>query len=229
MMDLTENYIQDPMSHWYYRHKFRFISRCFDPRFTEAVKIVDIGAGSALFTKELIKRGLVDNAIAVDTGYELDSISADGKIHFKRSDSYEGTDFFLMTDVLEHIEDDQAFLMSVVDQAPSGSKFVITVPALMCLWSGHDVFLKHFRRYNLHELKILVEKSGLKIDSARYLYSTVFLIAYLHRKIFGEKTSSQMKEAGWLSGKIIALLLFPDRWLTKVPFGVSLFLTAHKD
>jgi hypothetical protein len=99
----------------------------------------------------------------------------------------------------------------------------------MSLWSGHDVFLKHFRRYNLLELKTLVEKSGLKIDSARYLYSTIFLIAYLHRKIFGGKTSSQMKEGGWLSGKILALLLFPDRWLTKVPFGVSLFLTAHKD
>jgi hypothetical protein len=229
MMDLIENYMQDPLSHWYYRHKFRFISRCFAPRKAEAVKVVDIGAGSALFTKELIERRLVDNAVAVDTGYELDSISEDGKIHFRRSASYAGTDFFLMTDVLEHIEDDQTFLVNVVDQAPSGSKFVITVPALMCLWSGHDVFLKHFRRYNLAELKILVERSGLKIDSARYIYSTIFLIAYLHRKIFGEETSSQMKEVGWLSSKILTLILFPDRWLSKVPFGVSLFLVAHKD
>lgn len=52
-----------------------------------------------------------------------------------------------MMDVLEHVADDHELLRSNVLLARPGTWFVLTVPADMTLWSGHDVALGHFRRY----------------------------------------------------------------------------------
>jgi SAM-dependent methyltransferase len=60
---------------------------------------------------------------------------------------------FLLMDVLEHIEDDIAFLGALMDVAPPGAHFVITVPADMRLWSAHDVHYGHYRRYDVERLR----------------------------------------------------------------------------
>jgi hypothetical protein len=53
-----------------------------------------------------------------------------------------------MTDVLEHVRDDRSLLADVVQACPSGTWFILTVPADMSLWSDHDVVLGHYRRYD---------------------------------------------------------------------------------
>jgi hypothetical protein len=194
----------------------------------KSINLADIGAGSALFSKELIKRKLVDSVIAVDTGYHKDYFDEENQICYTRKGRYENSNYFLLTDVLEHIKDDYTFLSAIVNESPKGSTFVITVPAMQSLWSGHDVFLKHFRRYTRSELVDLVEKSGLEVKSARYTYTTVFPLAYLHRKFAGKKNSSQLKETSWVLGKILTLLLVPDRFVPWLPFGVSLFLVGER-
>lgn len=57
-------------------------------------------------------------------------------------------DAFLLTDVLEHVEDDRAMLGRLVEAARPGSYFLITVPADMSLWSEHDRSFGHHRRYD---------------------------------------------------------------------------------
>ena len=137
---------------------------------------------------------------------------------------------FLLTDVLEHVENDEKFLKEIVSEADNNSVFFITVPALMSLWSGHDVYLKHFRRYTKLELRQLVEQSGLSVGSIRYTYSTVFLLAYLQRKIAGNnRQDSHLRENRWLISLILRILLLPDRWISYLPFGVSLYLEATKN
>ncbi|CCQ75464.1 putative SAM-dependent methyltransferase (fragment) [Magnetospira sp. QH-2] len=59
---------------------------------------------------------------------------------------------FTLLDVLEHIENDQAFLADLVHMAPKGANILITVPAMKSLWSPHDVANHHFRRYEMSEL-----------------------------------------------------------------------------
>lgn len=228
-MDLIESGVRDPIKHWYYQHKFWFISQSNLWKNTGIKSLVDIGAGSALFSKELLRQELVSDVVAIDTGYEIESESKGG-ITYRRSASYSGFTHFLLTDVLEHVENDKKFLKDIVAGADSNSAFIITVPALMSLWSGHDVHLKHFRRYTKLELRKLVEQSGLSISSIRYTYSTVFPIAYLQRK-FSENDSqnSHLRENGWVVGLIMRIILLPDRWISFLPFGVSLFLEATKN
>ena len=39
------------------------------------------------------------------------------------------------------------------------SFLILTVPSMKILWSDHDVFLKHFRRYNVKSLENSVKKN----------------------------------------------------------------------
>lgn len=228
-MDLIETGVKDPIHHWYYAHKFQFIakSRLFNSG--KSNFLVDIGAGSALFSKELLKRKIISKSVAVDTGYQNDSNDTSLALSYRRSITYSGYTHFLLTDVLEHIENDLAFLKNVVSNADSQSAFIVTVPALMSLWSGHDVYLKHFRRYTKSNLRLLVEKSGLEVLSVRYTYSTLFPFAFIQRKLMGSReVQSQMKENRFLMSSLLRLMLIPDRWISCLPFGVSLYLEAIK-
>jgi len=56
---------------------------------------------------------------------------------------------FLLMDVLEHVDDDQALLAEVLGAMPVGAKLIITVPADPRLWSEHDVSFEHHRRYDM--------------------------------------------------------------------------------
>jgi 2-polyprenyl-3-methyl-5-hydroxy-6-metoxy-1,4-benzoquinol methylase len=227
-MDLIESGVSDPIKHWYYLHKFWFIQKSRSWKSDQIIHLVDIGAGSALFSKELFRRGIVDKVVAVDTGYEKVVEVREGIIYCRSTD-YSGFTHFLLTDVLEHVEEDGEFLASIVSQADSDAAFIISVPALMSLWSGHDVYLRHFRRYTKKQLQHVVEKSGLSEISVRYTYSTVFPIAYIQRKFAGNSSqNSQLKENAFLVGLMMRILLLPDRWIRFLPFGVSLVLEARK-
>jgi hypothetical protein len=228
-MDLIEGRIENPISHWYYRHKFWFIERAFRAKPIHRCRLIDIGAGSALFSKELLKKNLVESVIAVDTGYEFDFRDDASGVEFRRHSDFQGFTDYLLTDVLEHVQNDLAFLSEIAHRAPLNSQFVITVPALMSLWSNHDVFLKHYRRYTRKELEDLVSKSGLTVDSCRYTFGTVFPLAYLQRRLTRKDApQSQLKENGRLISSLLKIGLLPDKWINHLPFGVSLFLVARK-
>jgi hypothetical protein len=229
-MDLIETGVKNPIHHWYYAHKFNFILKSDLFKSKEFISLVDIGAGSALFSKELLKSKIISKSVAVDTGYQSDYDDPSVGISYRRSVNYAGHTHFLLTDVLEHIDDDLAFLKDVVSKADHAAAFIITVPALMSLWSGHDVYLKHFRRYTKSNLQSLVENSGLKITSLRYTYSTLFPIAFIQRKLMKSRdVGSQMKDNNLFVSWLLKLLLIPDKWIPFLPFGVSLYLEAVKD
>ena len=52
-------------------------------------------------------------------------------------------------DVLEHVQEDRAMLMSIVAASQPGAYFLITVPAEPELWSPHDSAVGHYRRYTM--------------------------------------------------------------------------------
>jgi SAM-dependent methyltransferase len=77
-------------------------------------------------------------------------------------------DLVLMLDVLEHIEDHLAAARHVREILAPGGAFVITVPALMGLWSQHDVANWHFRRYTKQSLQDVLTQAGFETESLQY-------------------------------------------------------------
>lgn len=84
----------------------------------------------------------------------------------------------LLMDVIEHIEDDSAFLAGLRERPWVGpdTKFLITVPAYQALFCSHDAFLGHYRRYSNRQLRARVEESGFTVIDAGYFFLSLLLI-----------------------------------------------------
>ena len=57
----------------------------------------------------------------------------------------------------------------------------MTVPAFQFLWSGHDDFLEHKRRYTLAQFEALARDAGLTVQRGAYYFGAVFPIAAVLR------------------------------------------------
>lgn len=74
-----------------------------------------------------------------------------------------GRDLVLLMDVLEHVEDDYAFLSGVLARLEPGAHVLVTVPADPALWSAHDEASCHWRRYEEERLRGVWE--GLPVET----------------------------------------------------------------
>ncbi len=184
-MDLKETEIlgADICDHWYYASKIRAVKRIIRERGWVVNKILDVGAGSGFFSRRLLEKTSASEAWCIDISYEADSDEtvAGKPIYLRCSCSSLEVDLVLLMDVLEHVDDDIGLLKEYVDKVPAGAKFLITVPAFQFLWSRHDDFLDHKRRYTLPQLESVLEAAGLRVSKGAYYFGGVFPIAALLR------------------------------------------------
>jgi SAM-dependent methyltransferase len=69
-------------------------------------------------------------------------------------------DLILATDVLEHVERDDAALAELRRVAAPGARLLVTVPAYRWLWSQHDDSHHHLRRYTAPVLAERARRAG---------------------------------------------------------------------
>ena len=74
----------------------------------------------------------------------------------------------LCSNVLEHIEKDDAVLNIFFQLLPQGGRLILLVPALSGLYNGLDKGLGHFRRYNRAELIQKLTRNGFRFYYIRY-------------------------------------------------------------
>jgi SAM-dependent methyltransferase len=72
-------------------------------------------------------------------------------------------DLAVMTDVLEHLDEPFDSLRAVQQRLHPGGWLLLTVPAMPCLWSEHDLTHHHRRRYRAGELQTTLADAGFKI------------------------------------------------------------------
>jgi cardiolipin synthase len=68
-----------------------------------------------------------------------------------------------------------------IQEVAPGGFVLITVPALMSLWSAHDVANEHHRRYTKETLRTVLQSAGLQIRSLRYFFFWPLAPLYLRR------------------------------------------------
>lgn len=178
-MDLKEIEILGDQvdSHWYYRSKAKALTTLLGS--APISSVLDIGAGSGFFAKYLLTEGRAREAWCVDISYDADSdmTLAGRPLHFRRAIGNSDSDVALAMDVLEHVDDDVGLLSEYVGKVRSGTRFVISVPAFRFLWSAHDVFLDHRRRYRVHEIDAVAGRAGLRVNRGCYFFGSVFPLA----------------------------------------------------
>ena len=80
----------------------------------------------------------------------------------------------LLLDVVEHIEQPDAFLRRIAASFNAARRMVITVPARKEVWSNYDEFYGHYRRYDLAGLRALGEAQGWRLRRAGYAFRITY-------------------------------------------------------
>ena len=238
-MDLKEEQAigGDPASHWYYISKGKAIRSLIGEGPFESV--LDVGAGSGVFSRMLTEDGVAVRSVCVDPNYSDDFLAEEdvGPIDFVRTVTETDAALVLMIDVIEHVDDDVALISEYARMAAPGTRFLISVPAFNFLWSPHDDFLEHRRRYTLESLERSVKAAGLEPTIMRYFFGILFpavaAMRIADRTFKGDReaTESALKPApDWLTKALVAVhdveraILFPFNRLA----GVTAFCLAEK-
>lgn len=142
--------------------------------------------------------------------------------------SGEKFDLICLFDVLEHIGEDVATLSVLRSFLADQGRVLLTVPAYPWLWSAHDDFLHHKRRYTVFELRKKLLSAGLQPLKMTYFNTLLFpLIAIIRLKdrllksALAEGTSIPVDPIN----RIFCSLFSTERFLLKkrdLPFGVSI-------
>lgn len=85
-------------------------------------------------------------------------------------------------DVIEHVEDDKAFVADVATVIKPGGLFIATVPAHTWLWSNEDVRAGHFRRYDRRSFEELLTPF-FKPIIVTYLFKPLVLPIFFMRAL----------------------------------------------
>jgi 2-polyprenyl-3-methyl-5-hydroxy-6-metoxy-1,4-benzoquinol methylase len=215
--------------HWYYRAKRLALDSMV--RGVPQKRVLDVGAGSAIFSKHLLD-GEAQSAICVDSAYDGERRETyNGKpIRFMREIEPGDADLVLLMDVLEHVDDDVGLMRASLVGAAPGAFVLISVPAFQSLFSAHDRFLEHRRRYTVGSLEGAARAAGLKVISTRYFFAMILpLVAAVRMLQRGGPPKSSLVVHTPL---VNAILAFAHR--VEIPFfrfnrlgGLSVFCLAR--
>lgn len=240
-MDLKEeNILRNKIqNHWYYTSKGRALRHFLGD--IKSPEVLDVGAGSGVFSRQLLDEGICDSAVCLDPNYSKDRTEEhNGKrLHFVKKIEDFSQNLVLMMDVLEHVADDLALLREYSGPMKPGGHILITVPAFQFMWSGHDQFLSHYRRYTLEGIEEIVRNAGLTKVRSNYFFGTLFpavaAIRLLKKRAFIRDSlpvKSELKfYPAWLN-KLLTKIHDIERSLyfnRNRLFGLSVFCLCRKE
>jgi len=131
---------------------------------------IDVGCGAGAYLYDLSQKGF--NGIAIDTSHKALSIAKSlsqlykSKFNFVSDfslDEINKYDYVLAFELIEHIIDDRNIICKFNKLLKTKGKLIISVPAHKNLWSKHDEWAGHYRRYDRSDLTGLLQNEGFRV------------------------------------------------------------------
>jgi len=142
-------------------------------------KVLDLGCGAGFVIRSYLAHADSVLGVDLDRGLlaRLEAQHPDGKVRTAcvdlLGDWHELADFradvIVALDVLEHFEDDRAFVAKLREHLAPGGRVVLKVPAQSRLYGAIDEASGHFRRYDAAPLAELLESHGFRTLSLRHM------------------------------------------------------------
>jgi len=234
-------------THWWFvgkRKIFLFFWKKFvSGNRSKDIKILDIGCGDGSYIKTINKIGY-KNTYGVDFANEAIGFCKEKRVKNIRLHNMEnGLPFFennffdvvVMLDSLEHIKNENKILEEINRILKPGGVILINVPAHQFLWSHHDEYLHHQRRYSKKYFTKKMNDHNFKIKRLTFtnffIFLPGFLIILLKRYITKSKVIADTQEINVVLNPILKLLYDMEIFLlhfANFPFGFSLFAVVKK-
>jgi len=234
--------VEQARDHWWYQARRALVAGLLAGELAPGARVVDVGCGTG------------DNLGALDdvagrtvAGVELSEYAvrhappaAAGGVRagVARAEHLPFptgcADLITSMDVIEHLDDDAA-LAEYRRVVRPGGLVLLTVPAYQWLWSDHDVWAAHRRRYSRRTLVAAVERAGLR--PRRVTYFNSFLVppaAVLRRTPARRLVKGEQDEVGASSPAVDRIMTglagLERRWARRraVPFGLSIACLANR-
>ena len=185
--------------HWWYRARRDVLRELIKRRIRlpADARILEVGCGTGHNFQMLRGFGRLD-AVELDgaaraiASRRLGHAVMDAPLPQLTGVEMHAYDLIAMLDVLEHLDEDRAALVSLAARLKPGGRILITVPAHPWMWSAHDEVNHHKRRYTRRTLAAAVADAGLKLETMRWFNSLLFPLAAAARlagRITGKEDS----------------------------------------
>jgi SAM-dependent methyltransferase len=228
---------QTESSHWWFVARRSILAALIARlRLPAGARILEVGSGTGGNLEMLATFGEV-SALEMDASARAIAALKTGARFDIRAGScpseipFEGAQFDLicMFDVLEHIDADQATLVALKRLLAPGGRLLLTVPAYQWLWSAHDAFLHHKRRYALRELRAKLAAAGLQAIRISYFNSLLLplvIAVRLRDRLLRRTEANGAAVPAPALNALLRLVFGSERYLLRavnLPFGLSLF------
>lgn len=191
--------------------------------------VLEVGAGHGTFTERFTARA--SRVVATDVSERCCELLRTRFANDERVTVVDGSteaavgmppfDAAVLTNVLEHIEDDDAALADLAASLKPGGRLCLWVPAFQLLYSDWDRQIGHYRRYRKGELKKQLTRAGYEVTEARYVNCVGWLAWLVLARMMRRIPSSEGRVNIFNSYVVPVMRRLEKRW--GAPWGQSVF------
>ncbi|HKZ78482.1 MAG TPA: class I SAM-dependent methyltransferase [Pyrinomonadaceae bacterium] len=233
-------------SHFWFEWRLRVLLKSLERlgvSLEKQLNVLEVGCGTGTLRAQLES---ATNWIVNATDLDMSALSqikpARGKTMYydiceERSQYLEAYDVVILFDVLEHIQDTQPFLTSLLRHLKPEGLLLINVPALQILYSNYDEIVGHVRRYDKKTLTEEFKNFTFEIEAVCYWGLSLVPVVALRKLVLAglaKRPVSRKIECGFnppnrvVHGILRVVMRAETAMLSHPPLGTSLLLVGRK-
>lgn len=170
-------------TYWWHVHKREFLLHLAEQK--PYRRVLEIGTGGGRLTD-----GLKCPALRITMDLSVRHVRPGGVVAgLPRGCFKSGVfDLVILSDVLEHLDQPVEALKTVRRIMTEDGRCLITVPAWPSLWSSHDIFYGHKKRYTPSTLRAELLEAGFRMEKKGWIFFMPLWAVFVLRavRIVGE-------------------------------------------
>ncbi len=225
--------------HFWLRRRLDVLLELAGPLLHRRARIAEIGCGTGV-----VQRQLEDRCDVTVDGFDLNLFALERNLSHRgrlacynvldrREDLAGRYDVVLLLDVIEHVDEEDAFVAGARHLLAPGGSLVVNVPAVQALYSSYDREVGHVRRYAPRDLAGVAGRASLVLRRWTY-WGLPLLPLALARKWFVRSSDPArvvkhgMQPPGHLANRALHLLARCEPIPQRV-FGTSLLAVLSRE